>query len=243
VSASRPKRPSLRKRRSLEDAVRVLCRLHRRMQRLGYSQLELAKRKKTKLRECVQGLAHQIDTEYYYLCQMLHKKQADPGRVQTALRALALTIQEDVGLLKNQRRYLLKALRLSAEVKSLDQAFGLSRRQRGRPERSTRDQIAIAADMLRRLLKGELLESAAYPVGEKWGIKPTQARAYWAKNKIDAIALVRSERPLTQYPWKSTEVARLRRLLAKQNRIASEFFRQENGSHFPSFPTAPEKDR
>jgi len=103
-------------------------------------------------------------------------------RVRAALKALELTLQEDVGLLKNQRRYLLKALRRSADVKSLDVAFGITGHP-GRPHKTIDEQVHIAAEVLRQMLKGRNLEAAAHEAGPKCNVGSTQAREYWRTNK------------------------------------------------------------
>jgi hypothetical protein len=208
------------------------------MRRLNYGPAALRKRKG--LSESIRALIESIDSEYFHLRKMLVEGRADPAPVRTALRGIEIVLREDVGLLKNQRRYLLKALSLSSEVASLDHAFGIARRKRGAPEKTSGEQATIAAEVLRLMLKGRSLEKAAIDVGSKLQLGATQARHYWASNKLSAIALVRLERGSNE-PWSKAEIKRLRRLLARDGTRLREFFEQEDGTIFPPSPDAPAK--
>jgi hypothetical protein len=208
------------------------------MQRLGYGPAQL--RNKKRLRECMRDLANNIDATYYHLRRMISDKEADPARVRTALRGLEIAIQEDAGLLKHQRDYLLKALRLSSEGISLDQAFGITRRRRGAPPKDLQEQINIAVDVLRAMLKGRNLESAAIEAAPNWNVGPTQARKYWAENKFAAVRQLRLERGSGER-WNRTEAERLRRLLAKDIRIVQEFIQGEDGKILPPRPIRRKK--
>jgi hypothetical protein len=200
----------------------------------------MALRKKKRLRECVQALANSIDVEYYHLRKMLTDKEADSIRVRAALVGLEIAIRQNAGLLKHQRAYLLKALSLSAEGIPLDQAFGITRRRRGAPPKNSQDQINIAVDVLRARLKGRNLESAAIEAAPKWKVGPTQARKYWAENKMAAIRQLRIERGVTGL-WSCAEAATLRRLVANNIRIVREFLHKEDGMVFPPHSDTPEK--
>jgi hypothetical protein len=221
---AKPAQVPRRKTRSLEVSVTILCRLHHRLQSRNFGLIELRKRKQ--LRETMGRLIKRVDLEYYDLRKMLEAGEANPQRVRAALKALEIMIREDVGLLKYQRTYLLCALKRSSEPKSLDQAFGLDREKRGKQPVPTERQTEIAVAVLRMMLKGENLESAAHHVGAKFDLGTTQVREHWAKNKLGAVLTLRLERPPGIYPWKKEEAKRLNRLFAKEKRAWSEFFEQ-----------------
>jgi hypothetical protein len=141
---------------------------------------------------------------------------AHPDDACAALTSLRISLVGKKTLSKNQRQYLLRALNIWADGKTLDQAFGLKRPRRGRPNAALARQFQIAAEVLRELLKGDSLEIAAEKAGRKLGIGATQARLWWAENKISAIAIVRNERPPDRCPWSQDEAVRLAMLITPE---------------------------
>lgn len=139
-------------------------------------------------------------------------------------RAALLSVQRRLvarqQLSRYQALYLKRAFSryVSGEIKTLDQAFGLERAKAGRPVAPLERQIEIATEVLRHLLNGESLDVAAERAKRICGISETQARKYWAANKLSAIVAIRAKRPVDRYPWTPEETKRLAVIAERMNR-------------------------
>jgi hypothetical protein len=142
---------------------------------------------------------------------------AHPDDARAVLAEFVRQDSQDRGISRPLLNYLGTAFEsyLSGR-RSIDQALGLARSKPGKPSAVTEDRaISIAAEVLRELIKGRNLETAAINAGKRMAIGSSQARAYWAAHKQMAVLKLRRERSSTRKPWTTVEAARLERLLKK----------------------------
>jgi len=168
--------------------------------------------------ESFKGMYKRVDTEFSYLCLTRNEGVAIPEKVRAALRALVVALEVDAILTKSQRRYISRAFKMSAKGVSLDQAFGLNRANRGRPEKEKQEKIRIALSVLRHYMNGDKYTNAAEHAGNEHGIKRTLAKKYWVENKYSARRLFCYENQKCdpdKYRWTDRERERIRYLMAK----------------------------
>jgi hypothetical protein len=140
-------------------------------------------------------------------------KPKTPAEAKENLLSILKTLQERRQLSLFERDYIRQALQLWSFGKSLEQAFGFKRLQRGRQGIAIDRQLAIAVAVLRHILRGKKLEGvggAAELAGKSESLSQTQVRKYWAKHKRPALIVVRMERPADKYPWTPNEQGRLK---------------------------------
>ncbi len=99
--------------------------------------------------------------------------------------------------------------------KKIEVALGLKRR-RGTPNADYQVRAKMAAEVLRKRLKGVAHQQALEEVAESFGWGKTIIGEAWASHRSDAIALLDLERPGDEYPWTPEEVERMCEIFSDQ---------------------------
>lgn len=98
---------------------------------------------------------------------------------------------------------------------SLDQAFGVKNRRRGRPPNPTQTDLGISMHILSFLLDGSTLDSALREVAQIVHKGERGLETIWAAMKHEAVTVVRLQRLLEGESFSDSEKAVLRRVSKK----------------------------
>jgi hypothetical protein len=141
------------------------------------------------MQKAVEGL-----TQYdlYMIADTVRKGKADALQARRLIEVFCASVDADVP----PDRWLLLHLRdsfrcyLDEKARGMESAFGLKRRK-GRPAAAEDKRIQMAADVLRRRLKGVSHQDALAQVPGADSLVGTA----FAEHLLDAVALLRNERP------------------------------------------------
>jgi hypothetical protein len=143
------------------------------------------------------GLSHE-DLWFKELSSDLKLDQVNVDYAEKALLAMHSRLDAHHTLTYHQARYLLIALSRYRAGKTLEQAFGLKKKQKpGRNIVSETRSIDRAMEVARAILTGKSVEEAVEIAAEQLRMKRTQVAKYWAAHKDQAMFGIQLERKLT----------------------------------------------
>jgi len=153
----------------------------------------------------------------YHIACDVKKGEADPEKARELLIDFCERYGTNEAIPPDLYKHIYDAFKSCLDDgKSLDAAFGL-KRKKGRPAVDQHSLWELAAGVLRLRMEGLSAEDAVIEVSETRYISETQVWEAWRKNKLDALILLRLERPHDSYPWSEEEVTRLTELFSKED--------------------------
>ena len=150
--------------------------------------------------------------------------EADPEDVRKLLEYICNLVDRKAQLPPEILRYVKDSLRafLSDSANSLDGAFGLKKRNRGRPKADETERRSMATEVLRSRLAGSSHRNALGVVADRFCKGESTISDAWVDWKQEAFIALRLERDPDEFPWSEEEMQRLEEIFRKEQRFLKE---------------------